>query len=305
MRGKTFSSVLMTMVLLGGMGLTDGAEANFFKAKFFKKKNNIGVKRVIIGSDLNNRENPTVQPQDPALAGNNRDQTLQFGDVLRGTWRDDLLIGRLGIDVMWGSYGDDVIIGGTEDFNGFNRDRAFGGRGNDIFMWAPGDGSDLFEGSRGKDVVMFGLIGEIGDNQNVQFKVDLPGTEDSQDSDPIFLNPSTKLPLMNVSESPGFCKIIDESNAEGGKQALEALGIDHLVQFFIRSFADDFRDGKQNIDNGLRVTLHLKDVETLVCTNRDGGLIEVFDLTQVPAKQIDLDDIQNVKLRNRIKAIVF
>lgn len=86
-----------------------------------------------------------------------------------GSDRDDLMIGRLGIDVMAGNRGSDVMIGGTEDFNPFNRDRAFGGRGKDIFMWAPGDGSDLFEGGKGHDVVMFGLIGELDEAGNRVF----------------------------------------------------------------------------------------------------------------------------------------
>jgi hypothetical protein len=110
---------------------------------------------------------------------------------------------------------------------------------------------------------------------------------------------------MNASASPGFCEVVDSSNAHGGKEALDALGIDHLVKFFIRAAADAFASGAQNTDNGLRVSLHLKDVETLVCTNREGGLVQVYDLTKVPAQVIDIDDIKNRKLRNRIKSIVF
>ena len=43
------------------------------------------------------------------------------------------------------------LIGGTEDFNSSvdgdgngsdNRDRAYGDNGDDVFIWAPGDGSD-------------------------------------------------------------------------------------------------------------------------------------------------------------------
>ena len=296
----TFTATFTAMALLGSMVLTDAAEAGRWQ-----KRQNIRIQNVIEATDLNNNTNPTVQPQNSALAGGDRDQTLQFGDVLRGTRKDDLIIGKLGTDLLIGNRGNDILIGGTEDFNPFNRDRAFGGRGQDIFMWAPGDGSDLFEGGRGRDAVLFGKIGEIGESGNIEFNVSLPGTPGSQDSDPIFLNPKTNLPLMDVSGSPGFCEIIDESNAEGGKAALDALGIDHLVKFFIRGVAKDFADGKQNIDNGLRVTLHLKDVETLVCTNRDGGLIQVYDLKQSPAKEIDIDQVRNSKLRNRIKAMVF
>ena len=296
MTHSSFTSMFTIMALFASMTMTINAEARTKK---------IRVKNVIEATDLNNKANPTVQPQDPALAGGDRDQTQLFGDILRGTKKDDLIIGKLGPDILVGNRGSDVMIGGTEDFSPNNRDRAFGGRGHDIFMWAPGDGSDRFEGGRGKDAVMFGLIGEIGDDQNVQFKVDLPGTPDTGDSDPIAIDPATNLPQMFVSGSPGFCEVIDASNAEGGQDALEALDTDHLVKFFIRAAADAFERGDQNTDNGLRVTVQLKDVETLVCTNRDGGLIQVFDLTQVPAQEITIDEIKKKKLRKRIQAIAF
>ncbi|GJL66366.1 MAG: hypothetical protein NPIRA05_13370 [Nitrospirales bacterium] len=300
MTHATLTSLLTGMALLTGVGMLDQAEGRNWHGK-----HNVKIKNVIEATDLNNTTNPTVQPQDPALAGDDRDQTLRSGDVLIGSFRDDLIIGKLGPDLLVGNYGNDVMIGGTEDFSPSNQDRAFGGHGKDIFMWAPGDGSDQFDGGKGKDAVMFGLIGEIGDDQNIKFAVDLPGTPDTGDSDPIFLDPKTNLPLMNASGSPGFCEVIDASNADGGQAALDALDVDHLVKFFIRAAADAFESGAQNTDNGLRVTLHLKNVETLVCTNREGGLIQVYDLTQVPAHPIDVDEIQSNTLRKRIQAIVF
>ena len=66
------------------------------------------------------------------------------------------------------------------------------------------------------------------------------------------------------------------------------LGIDHLVRFFIRGRAESFADGVQSEDNGLRVTLHLRDVEFLACTNRNGGEIEVLDLTTSPPVPVPL-----------------
>ena len=39
----------------------------------------------------------------------------------------------------------------------------------------------------------------------------------------------------------------------------------------------------EDSDNGLQVTLHLKEVETLVCVNRDLKAIQVFEVIQVPA----------------------
>ena len=104
------------------------------------------IHSIIIGADNNSAENAFVQPQDPALAGGDRDQSLQFGDLLIGTPQDDLIIGGLGIDGLVGDWGNDVLLGGIEHFNPHNRDRALGGYGYDVFIWKPGDGSDQFWG---------------------------------------------------------------------------------------------------------------------------------------------------------------
>ncbi|MGB0908960.1 MAG: hypothetical protein ACPGYT_01240 [Nitrospirales bacterium] len=159
-----------------------------------------------------------------------------------------------------------------------------------------------WKGGKGKDAVMFGKIGEVGESGNIEFNVNPPGKPGSQDSNPIFFSLRTNLPLMGVSGSPGFCEIIDKSNAVDGKATLDALNVDHLVKFLLKGERNDRTDDG---DNGLRVMLHLKDVETLVCTNPDLEAIQVFDLTQVPAQEIDVDDIPNRKVRNRVKAMIF
>jgi len=223
---------------------------------------------------------------------------MQFGDVLLGKAVDDLIIGRLGTDVISGARGDDVLIGGIEHFNPLNRDRAFGGRGNDIFIWKPGDGSDLFRGGSGKDVVIFGLIGELN-NGNVEF-----GVVNDQKAGDVAINRRTGLPVVDVTNSPGFCTVIDASTSPDAAQQLAALDIDTLVQFSIRAIAEDFASGVQTDDNGLRVTLHLKDVEYVVCTDRNGGVIEILDIRQAPAQAVSLDDIASRKLRNRLRRIL-
>lgn len=252
---------------------------------------------LIVGEDNNAITNPFVQPQDPALAGGGRDQTMQFGDILEGTNRNDLIIGRLGVDFLMGKSGNDVIVGGTEHFNPQNRDRAFGERGSDIFLWAPGDGSDLFDGGKGKDAVAFGLIAEE-ENGEVVFRV-----SNDQQAGNIVIDESTGLPVMDVTNSPGFCEIIDESSSDDAEDQLDALGIDHLVRFSLRGVRNSFEAGDQDEDNGLRVTLHLKDVEFLVCTSRFGGEIEVHDLRESPAILIDWHDIPR-KLRKQLTKIV-
>jgi len=113
------------------------------------------------------------------------------------------------------------------------------------------------------------------------------------------------LPEVDVTGSPGFCEIVDESSSADAQAQLDALELDTLVRFSIRGIRNAFEAGEQDTDNGLRVTLHLNSVETLVCTNRDGGEIEIFDLTQSPAVQISLDDIPSRKTRARLQSMLF
>lgn len=241
---------------------------------------------VQIGADNNNIDNPLVQPQgDPALSGGGRDQSLQNGDILNGTWSADVQIGLLGIDVIRGERGADIQIGGP-DPGPPNNDRAFGGPGADVFLWQPGDGSDFFDGGLHPDAVVFGNI-EI---------------DEEQEGVP-FLDPHTHLPVIDVTNVGGFCEVVDGADHDDA-MALEELGLDHLVRFFARAAADSFEAGEQNTDNGLRVTLHLVDVEYAVCAVREGGAIEVFDLQVSPPAVIGIHDIANITLRERLQQIV-
>ena len=245
---------------------------------------------VTIGSDANSTANHFVQPQDPALSGGGRDQSLQFGDVLRGDQDpagnfNDVLIGRLGVDVLLGGDEDDVLVGGTEHFNPQNRDRAFGEDGEDVFLWSPGDGSDFFDGGEGIDAVVFGLMGEVENGATV-FRVSM-----DQMAGEVFIDPLTGLPQVDVTNSPGFCEIIDDATDPTSAAELDALGLDHLVRFSIRGIRDSFEAGQQTTDNGLRVTLHLKDVEVLICTGRNGGVVEAYNLTTSPATPLHLSTV--------------
>jgi hypothetical protein len=238
-----------------------------------------------IGADNNNVDNPLVQPNDdPANSGGGIDQSLQNGDILVGTRREDVQIGLLGIDVILGDRGADVQIGGP-DPGGNNNDRAFGGPGQDAFLWQPGDGSDFFDGGGQADAVVFGDI-QIDDQSGVPS-----------------LDPETGLPVINVTDNGGFCEVVDGADPDDAA-ALEELGLDHLVRFFVRAVADAFEAGQQNTDNGLRVTLHLVDVEFAVCAMREGGAIEVFDLRVSPPAVIAIEDIGNTRLRRQLQEIV-
>ena len=66
---------------------------------------------------------------------------------------DDTLIGGSGDEVFFGGRGDDFVDG-----NG-GTDTAFLGRGDDTFVWDPGDGSDTIEGGTGFDKMVFNGAG--------------------------------------------------------------------------------------------------------------------------------------------------
>lgn len=289
---KEWRGVASAVVLLCVVSAESAATGNSHSPRYTPPQ-------VQLGTDLNSAENPFVQPQDPALAGGGIDQTMQFGDVIRGSRKDDLQIGSLGTDVLLGRRGDDVFVGGLEHFNPLNRDRAFGGRGNDIFVWKPGDGSDLFDGGSGHDVVVFGVIGEEVDG-DVVFNV-----VNDQQAGNVAIEPNSGLPQVDVSGSPGFCEVIDRHSSNDAKQQLAQLQLNHLVRFSLRGVRNAFEAGEQAEDNGLRVTLHLKGVETVVCTNRDGGEIEILDLTTFPVTTISIDDIRSRRLRDRLHQMVF
>lgn len=259
---------------------------------------------VLIGNDLNSSvsSNANITAIYSANRGSNGggDQSLQQGDSLIGGTEDDVLVGGLGVDVLMGGAGDDVLIGGTEDFNPLNRDRAFGDEGNDSFIWAPGDGNDFFDGGEGSDVVFFAVVGETRDaNNNTDgapfFGVSPPGTSGAGTFDGIELVNGD--PLLNIANGPGFCEIVekDAENAAG----LQELGLDHLIRFVLRGpranfdaalDADPTTDAT-TLDTGLRVAVHTVNVEFLVCGSQTAGEFQVFDLTQVPAIEVDVTQL--------------
>lgn len=219
------------------------------------------------------------------------DQSLQAGDSLVGTESADLLIGALGIDVLLGNGGPDILIGGTEDFNPFNRDRAFGGSGDDTFVWAPGDGNDFFDGGEGLDVLILGLIGEQRDSDGSEvgapfFNVNPPG-QGSQDFDGIYTDPSSGLPIVDVAGGPGFCEVVDGSSGAAEQSELTALSLDHLVRFTLRGPAAD----TSNPDTGLRIAVHLLNTEFLICGSQTAGGIVALDLRTSPPTAISISQI--------------
>ena len=94
------------------------------------------------------------------VAAGNGDDTVRIDQVngaftttlatrIDGGNGDDTLIGGSGAEVFSGGNGDDFVDG-----NG-GPDTAFLGRGDDVFVWDPGDASDIVEGGRGSDTMVF------------------------------------------------------------------------------------------------------------------------------------------------------
>lgn len=281
----SLSAVCASFVLLQGCGSSNSSNSNDITAA----DENIKTFAVQIGSDLNSKSNPLLNENSTGpLAASN--QSLRAGDVLQGDESDDILIGGLGVDILIGGAGDDILIGGTEDFNNSvdgdekkadNRDRAFGQDGDDLFVWAPGDGSDFFDGGDGVDVVVFGIVGELRNEDNTIssepiFSVNAAGTFDG-----IFLDAYNQ-PQIRVSNTPGFCSLV---NAQNYVDEFELLDVDQIVRFSIRGIANAFDAGDREDDDGLRVAVSLKNTEFVVCTQRDFdeenglGNVEVLDIS--------------------------
>ena len=262
---------------------------------------------VLQGSDLNNIGSflLSLNPDGP---GGSPNQSLRGGDVLQASSESSVIIGALGVDVLIGGDNDDVLIGGTEDFNSSvdgdglgadNRDKAFGAGGNDMFIWAPGDGSDFFDGGEGVDVLTLGVLGEERDNDSNTsagpfFNVSPPSTDGSFNFDGIFFDPDTHLPIVNVSGSPGFCSILDTST---NPEEMAALSLDNLVRFTLRGAANAFDAGERTDDDGLRVALSIRNVEYVVCARREvaegAGVdnIEVLDISSFPPVVASISDL--------------
>ncbi|SHJ23034.1 Hemolysin-type calcium-binding repeat-containing protein [Roseomonas rosea] len=83
-------------------------------------------------------------------SGNDFISTGSGNDLAYGGQGSDTLNGGSGQDQLHGENGNDFLDGGAADGAA---DLAFGGAGNDSFIWAPGDGNDQFQGGAGNDTL--------------------------------------------------------------------------------------------------------------------------------------------------------
>jgi Ca2+-binding RTX toxin-like protein len=194
---------------------------------------------ILFGLDNDNTNNLQIQP-----VGTTANQSLNNTDVLSGGAGNDVIVGLLGSDVIAAGGGNDIVIGGPEQGTSPNSDVVFGDDGDDINIWAPGDGSDVFIGGNGRDALVFGVIDKNANN--------IPT---SAGPAPGFAH----IPSANVSGQNGFCTI---------ERADPALGFEFLVRF----------RGRAN--GNLIVTVRTREVEQVFCTSQAGGQITYADLTQ-------------------------
>jgi hypothetical protein len=248
---------------------------------------NAASPRVLIGADDDTTTDPILQPP-----GVTADQTLRKGDQLIAGTRDDVLIGRLGPDTLTGNAGDDVMVGGLErgsDATAFpNFDIAYGGEGDDAFIWAPGDGSDAFVGGEpprytsekvtrtvrrnGVRVKVTRTVKRLSKADDDVLVIGTPSVLAGDNSQPeLFPTAYGRLPRVNVSglNAPatigtappqafvkGFCQILP---------APPGLGYQHVVRFF----------GQAN--RAQAVTIRVKDVERVLCrTDGADTITETF-----------------------------
>ena len=242
--GRAASAGLLTLAT--GVFITIAASGNAYADFSEGAGGNVcggGVNDVLIGADNDNADNPLVQP-----SGAEVNQSLNNTDVLLGGSGCDVLIGLLGSDVIDGGAGRDVIIGGTEQATPPNSDIMFGRGGNDINIWAGGDGSEAFIGGSGeRDALIFGVIDRDGNNVPILSPV-------------TGIHEETGLPTADSSNAPGFCTLEDVSDTD--------LGYDFLVRFFARA------------TGALAVTVRVADVEQVFCSSEAGGAITFADLTE-------------------------
>ena len=191
---------------------------------------------VLIGRDNDNAANTFVQP--PGVAAK---QHLDNTDIVRGGPRGDLLIGLKGGDLLDGDEGDDILVGGVEKGQAPNSDLLSGENGRDVNIWAPGDGSDAFEGGRGYDT-----------------HITAPIVLDEAGNIALFPAGYRQVPHVKIDSQTTSCTIERVPTSEN-------LGFEFITRFL-------------NAAGGIVVTIRLQDVEQVLCPSPNAGTVMVADL---------------------------
>lgn len=191
---------------------------------------------VTLGSDNDNAGNAFVQP--PGVAAK---QHMDRTDVLFGRDGNDLLVGNRGGDTLVGGRGNDILAGGPENFTAPNSDVLLGDEGDDVNIWAPGDGSDAYVGDVGNDDM---VLAPFVKNANGSLKRELWN--------------GRQVLRVDIDDKPDFSCRIDPV------PAAQNLGAQYLVRFSVKGT--------------LAVTIRLKDVERVLCPSPRPGRVRVAAL---------------------------
>jgi hypothetical protein len=221
--------------------------------------------QLLIGRDDDNSANILIQ------AGAAANQSLNRTDVLDGGSGNDVMVGLNGNDVMNGGPGDDIILGGPDGGPAPggppNSDIMFGGPGNDVNLWAPGE---AFIGGPGVDALVFGATDREALADPVT-GVRLPSLIFGVNGFP------QGVPTADVSGLGNFCTL----------EPSPLPGFQYLVRF------------RSKATNAIIVTVRVKDVEQIYCTNQATAAIALADLT-APAPAFVAVTPQEVQNLNRI-----
>ena len=202
---------------------------------------------VTLGADNDNAANPFVQP--PGVTAK---QHMDSTDVLFGRDGNDLLVGNLGGDTLVGGRGHDILAGGPERFVAPNSDVILGDEGNDVNIWAPGDGSDAYVGDVGFDDMVL-----------APFVTNADGFPKRQRWS------GRQILRVDISKKPQFRCRIDRVPAN------QRLGAQYLVRFFA--------------GGNLAVTIRLKDVERVLCPSPNDNRVRVARLDSAqPTRFLDV-----------------
>jgi len=229
--------------------------------------------QLLIGFDDDRRDNAAIQ------AGAAANQSLDRTDVIEGGRGNDVMFGLNGDDVMDGGPGRDIILGGPDGGPAPggppNSDFMSGGPGDDVNLWAPGDGSEAFIGGPGLDAIIFGST----DRETVadpSTGVRLPTLRLGNPEFP------QGIPTADVAGLANFCTV----------EISPSPGYDYLVRFRGRATGN------------IIVTVRLKGVEQVFCTDQAGGALAFADLTDASPAFVTVSQHQVERVNSLVAAMI-
>jgi hypothetical protein len=229
--------------------------------------------QLLIGRDDDRQDNPAIQ------AGAAANQSLDRTDVIEGGPGNDVIFGLNGNDVIDGGPGRDIILGGPDGGPAPggppNSDVMFGGPGDDVNLWAPGDGSETFIGGPGVDAIIFGATDRelaADPNTGVRLPTLRLGIPDFPQG----------IPTADVSGLANFCTL----------ETSPLPGYDFLVRFRGRAA------------NNIIVTVRLKGVEQVFCTDQGGNAIAFANLTDASPAFVPVSQSQVESLNSLVAAMI-